>query len=165
MHPKFEYLTEDNEFIILNNTVFNTNQIKDNIIQYFQITKSNLNFCSKNKFLKKYFREVNNQGIYNRIEWKFCLKKDIKCELITFNKIRLLDELQIKVVLDFSSKENYNTQYIDLKVLLNFSLRKLDAEATPTIDDIETIPFQNLYEQNTAYFHSFSSEEICIRTQ
>lgn len=162
MHSKFETLSEDNEFIILNNLVFNPNLIKDNITNSFHITNSSFNFCSKNKFLKKYFREVNNQGIYNRIEWKFCLKENIQCELITFDQIRPLDELQIKVVLDFSSQENYNTQYIDLKVLLDFSRRKLETEDTPIIEDIETISFKNLYEQHTAYFPSFSSEEICI---
>jgi hypothetical protein len=162
MHPKFETLSEDNEFIILNDIVFNTNLIKDNITNSFHITNNSFNSCSKNKFLRKYFREVNNQGIYNRIEWKFWLKQDIQCELITLNKIRPLNELQIKVILDFSSKENYNNQYIDLKVLLDFSLKKLEAEDTPTIEDIETMSFKNLYEQDTAYFPSFSSKEICV---
>ncbi|MGB6294664.1 MAG: hypothetical protein WBF90_00600 [Rivularia sp. (in: cyanobacteria)] len=155
MHPKFESFTEDKEFIVLNNIIFNTNQIKENIVHNFKHENLSLNFCSKNKFLKKYFREVNNQGIFNRIEWKFCLKEDIKCDLITFGQVKALDQLQIKVILDFSKK-------VDLKILLDFCIRDLVAEETPTIDNIETISFKDLYEQNTAYFHSFSSKEICI---
>lgn len=155
MHPKFESFTEDKEFIVLNNIVFNTNQIKKNIVHNFKHKNLSLNFCSKNTFLKKYFREVNNQGIFNRIEWKFWLKEDIKCELITFDQVKALDQLQIKIILDFSSK-------VDLKILLDFCIRDLVAEETPTIDNIETISFKDLYEQNTAYSHSFSSEEICI---
>ena len=71
MHRQFESLSEDNEFIILNNIVFNVNQIRSSIIQDFKPKKNNLNFCRKNIFLKKYFREINNQGTFNRIEWKF----------------------------------------------------------------------------------------------
>lgn len=162
MHRTFESLTVDNEFIILNNIVFNVNQIKNNIVEDFRLKKSNLNFCSKNIFIRRYFREVNNQGIFNRIEWKFWLRKNIRCELITFDRIIQLDELQLKVILDFSNNENYNSENFELKVLLDFHLRELEAEETPTIDDIETIPLKNLYEQNTPYFHPLSSEEICI---
>ncbi len=162
MHRNFEHFTEDNEFIILNKIVFNTNQFKDSIVKDFKMQKSNLNFCSKNKFFRKYFREVNNQGIYNRIEWKFWLKENIQCELICFGQIKRLDELQIKIILDFSIKENYNQECIDLKVLLDFSLQEQEAEETSTKDNIEIISFKNLYEQNTAYSHSFSSEKICI---
>lgn len=162
MHPKFESLTEDYDFIVLNNIVFNANQIQDSILKNFKHSNLSLNFCSKNKFLKKYFREVNNQGIFNRIEWKFWLKENIKCELITFGQVRQLDQLQIKVILDFSKTESYTTEDLELKVLLDFSLRELEVEKTPQIDNIEIISFQKSYEQNTAYFHSFSSEEICI---
>ncbi len=104
MHRNFEPFTEENEFIVLNKIVFNTNQFKDSIVKDFKMQKSNLNFCSKNKFFRKYFREVNNQGIYNRIEWKFWLKENIQCELISFGQIKRLDELQIKIILDFSIK-------------------------------------------------------------
>ena len=176
MHPKFESLAEGNEFIVLNNIVFNTNHIKDNIVKDFKPNNCYLNFCKKNKFLRKYFREVNTQGIFNRIEWKYGLKKDVQCELITFDKMRQLDELQIRIILDFSSilnpinnrpihlsdKENHNSEYLDLKIFLDFSLRELEAEKTPKINSIENRNFQNVYEQNTAYFHSFSSEEVCI---
>jgi hypothetical protein len=176
MHPKFESLPEDRKFIALNNIVFNPTQIKNNIIQDFKPKKNDLSFCRKNLFLKKYFREINNQGIFNRIEWKFWLKEDIQCELITFDKIRKLDELQIKVILDFSStlkgmnnipdnlfsKDNKNTESFNLKVWLDFSIRESEVEETPTIDDIETIFFKNINEQNTAYSYSFSSEKICV---
>lgn len=176
MHLQFESLTKDNEFIVFNNIVFNTSQIKDNIIKDFKPKYSNLNFCSKNKFIKKYFREVNNQSIFNRIEWKFWLKKDIQCELITFDRIKPLDELQLRIILDFSStltatedtsynlqrKENKKTEYLNLNILLDFYCKEVESEETPTIDNIKIISLKNLYEQNTAYFYSFSSEEICI---
>lgn len=162
MYGKFESLTDGNEFIALDNIIFNINQIKNNIAEDFLLKKSNLNFCSKNIFIRKYFREVNNQGIFNRIEWKFRLKKNIRCELITFDRITPLYELQLRVILDFSKKGNYNTEDLELKVLLDFYLRELEGEKTPTIDDIETIPLKNLYEQNILYFYSFDSEEICI---
>ncbi len=108
MHHQFESLTEDNKFIVLNNIVFNANQIKTSIVQDFKPKKNNLNFCRKNLFLRKYFREINNQRIFDRIEWKFWLKEDIQCKLITLDKIRKLSELQIKVILDFSSPLNAN---------------------------------------------------------
>jgi len=176
MYPKFESLTEESEFIVLDNIVFNTSQIKDNILNDFKTKKRNLNFCSKNKFLNKYFMEVNSQGIFNRIEWKFWLKEDIQCELITFDEIKPLEQLQVRIILDFSSatiaidntpysqssKENNNTENLNLKVLLDYSIREFKAEETPTIDNIETISFKKLYEQNTAYFYPLSSEEICI---
>ncbi|MGF1676817.1 MAG: hypothetical protein ACFCUV_24525, partial [Rivularia sp. (in: cyanobacteria)] len=95
MHCQLESLIEDSEFILLNNMVFNANQIKNNIVKDFQPKKNDLNFCRKNLFLKKYFREINNQGIFNRIEWKFCLKKDVECELIAFDKIKKVDKLQL----------------------------------------------------------------------
>lgn len=158
MHHNFEYLTEDSDFIILNNIVFNAKQIRNSIIKDYQCRKSDFNFCRKNRLLRKYFREVNNQGIFNRIEWKFWLKEDIKCELISFDQIRKLDELQIRVILDCSS----TAQNIGLKVLLNFALQNSEVEEIPDIDSRETIAFQNIYEQNTAYFYSFNSEKICI---
>lgn len=176
MHLKFESLTQENQFIVLNNIVFNTSQIKDYIVRDFKPKNSDLNFCSKNKFLKKYFREINNQSIFNRIEWKFWLKKDIQCELITFDTVKSLDELQLRIILDFSStlkavdntpynlptqKQN-NTEYLNIEIILDFSCQELEAEANPTIDDIKTIYFKELYEQNTTYFHSLSSKEICI---
>ncbi|MEO0843210.1 MAG: hypothetical protein AAF063_30530, partial [Cyanobacteria bacterium J06643_5] len=69
MNFKFESLTRENDFIVLNNIVFNTSQIKDYIVKDFKSKDSDLNFCSKNKFLRKYFRQINNQSIFNRIEW------------------------------------------------------------------------------------------------
>ncbi|MDY6897075.1 MAG: hypothetical protein SWZ49_03220 [Cyanobacteriota bacterium] len=169
-------MTKENQFIVINNIVFNTSQIKDCIVKDFKPKNSNLNFCYKNKFIKKYFREVNNQSIFNRIEWKFWLKKDIQCELITFDAIKPLNEFQLRIIIDFSStlkaiedtsynlqrKENKNTESLNLNILLDFSCKELKKEETPTIDNIETISFQNLYEQNAAYFHPSSSEEICI---
>ncbi|AFY56175.1 hypothetical protein Riv7116_3730 [Rivularia sp. PCC 7116] len=174
-HQKFDLFTEDNKFIILNNIVFNTNQIKDKIIEDFKQKRSSFNFCRKNKFLRKYFKEVKNQAIFNRIEWKFLLKKDIQCELIEFDEIKLLDELEIRIILDFSSavtqienaldpsiarSDSYGN--INIKVLLDFSTKELESPEQSGIDNIETICFKNLYEQNIAYFHSLSSEEICI---
>ncbi|MEL6463025.1 MAG: hypothetical protein AAFQ91_33225 [Cyanobacteria bacterium J06621_15] len=176
MNFKFESLTRENDFIVLNNIVFNTSQIKDYIVKDFKSKDSDLNFCSKNKFLRKYFRQINNQSIFNRIEWKFWLKKDIQSELITFDNVKTLDELQLRIILDFSSilkaventpyylptEEQKNTEYLNLKIMLDFCCKELHTEEKPTADKIETIPFQSLYEQNTAYFHSFSSKEICI---
>ena len=175
MHRQFESLSEDNEFIILNNIVFNVNQIRSSIIQDFKPKKNNLNFCRKNIFLKKYIREINNQGTFNRIEWKFWLNKDVQCELITFDQTRQIDELQIRVILDFSltpkgynalelvsSEDNYNTEYFDLKVLLDCYLQELELEEIPVIDSVDIIAFKNIYEQKIAYFHSHSSDKLCI---
>ena len=176
MHLQLESLTQDNQFIVLNNIVFNTSQIKDYIVRDFKHKNSNLNFCSKNKFLKKYFREINNQSIFNRIEWKFWLKKDIQCELITFDKIKSLNELQIRIILDFSStlkaidntlynsqsKKQNNIEYLNIEIMLDFCCKELKIDEIPAIEKIEPISLKNLYEQNTAYLSSFSSEEICI---
>ena len=176
MHLQFESLTQENQFIVLNNIVFNTSQIKDYIVRDFKHKNSNLNFCSKNKFLKKYFREINNQSIFNRIEWKFWLKKDIQCELITFDKIKSLNELQIRIILDFSStlkaidntlynsqsKKQNNIEFLNIEIILDFCCKELEIDEIPAIEKIEPISLKNLYEQNTAYLSSFSSEEICI---
>ena len=176
MHLQFESLTQENQFIVLNNIVFNRSQIKDYIVKDFKPNNGNLNFCSKNKFLKKYFREINNQSIFNRIEWKFWLKKDIQCELITFDKIKILNDFQIRIILDFSStlkaidntpynsqsKKQNNTEYLNIEIMLDFSCKELEIDEIPTMEKIESISLKNRYEQNTTYFHSFSSEEICI---
>lgn len=176
MHNKFESLSEYVEFIVLNNIVFNASQIKNSIVQDFKPKNNDLNFCRKNKFLKKHFREINNQGIFNRIEWKFWLKEDIRCELITFDKIKQVDELQIRIILDFSpaqklnnyttpntlSEDNKNSEYFDLKVLLDCSPQESEVEETSTIDSIETITLKSIYEQNIAKFDSLNSEKICI---
>lgn len=186
MHRRFESLTEDNEFIVLNDIVVNANQIKNNIVDDFKPKKNDLNFCRKNLFLKKYFREINNQGIFNRIEWKFWLKKDIQCELIAFDQIKQVDKLQLRVILNFpselkispnhkfdclSDKENENPEYFDLKILLDYSLRELQIEEESTtipttINYINTIAFQNINEQNneqnTPYSYPLSSEKICV---
>lgn len=164
MHHQFESLTEENEFIILNNLVFNTQQIKSNIIQDFQIKKSNLNFCCKNKFIRRYFRQVNQQGIFNLSEWKFWLKEDIQCELISFEEKRQIEQLQIRVILDYSStkKDNHKNDYLNLQVFLYFSLPELEIEREPKIDDIEQLSLKEIYEQNTTYLYPFNSETICI---
>ncbi|MBE9214762.1 hypothetical protein IQ247_19160 [Plectonema cf. radiosum LEGE 06105] len=186
MHCQVESLIEDSEFILLNNMVFNANQIKNNIVTDFKPRENDLNFCRKNTFLKKYFREINNQGIFNRIEWKFWLKKDVECELMTFDKVKQVDKLQLRVILNFSStlqiinnhtfddlsdKENQNHEYFGLKVLLNYSLQELETEEKSTkiptkINYIDTIAFPNINEQNneqnTAYSYPLSSQKICI---
>ncbi|MBF2014295.1 MAG: hypothetical protein IGS23_03590 [Rivularia sp. T60_A2020_040] len=188
MDCQLESLIADSEFLLLNNMVFNANQIKNNIVKDFQPRKNDLNFCRKNIFLKTYFREINNQGIFNRIEWKFGLKKDVECELMRFDQIKQVDKLQLRVILNFSStlqiinnhtfddlsdKENHHHESFDLKVLLNYSFQELETEETPTtiptkINYIDTIPFPNINinqqnnEQNTAYSYPLSSQKICI---
>lgn len=178
MHRKFESLSEYVEFITLNNIVFNVSQIKNSIVQDFKSKNNDLNFCRKNKFLKKNFREINNQGIFNRIEWKFWLKEDIRCELITLDKTRQVSELQIRVILDFSpaeklnnytastlsSEDSNNSEYLDLKVLLDCYLQESEVEVEEifTIDSIETIALKSIHEQKTANFDSLNSEKICI---
>ncbi|MEA5598643.1 hypothetical protein [Rivularia sp. UHCC 0363] len=165
MHHKLESLTEDS-FIILNDVVFNPDQIRNTIIQDFKPRKNDLNFCRKNIFLKKYFREVNNQGIFNRIEWKFCLKQDVECEIITFDE-RQIGTLVIKVILNFYThydtlnEENYHSEDFELKILLNYS-QPLEIEETPEKNYIKTIYFKNINEQKTAYFYPISSEKICV---
>ncbi|MEB3217467.1 MAG: hypothetical protein VKN72_14705 [Nostocales cyanobacterium 94392] len=182
MHRRFESLSEDNEFIVLNDIVVNVNQIKNGIVNDFKPKTNDLNFCRKNLFLKQYFREINNQGIFNRIEWKFLLKKDIQCELIASDKIKQVDKLQLRIILNFSStlqiipdnefdclshKENENPEYFDLKVLLYYSLQKLKIAEEPTTisttrNYIDTIYFQNINQQNNPYSYPLSSEKICI---
>lgn len=56
MNLQFESLTRENDFIVLNNIVFNTSQIKDYIVKDFKQKNSDFNFCRKNKFPRKYFR-------------------------------------------------------------------------------------------------------------
>ena len=95
--------------------------------------------------------------------------------MITFDQTRQIDELQIRVILDFSltpkgynalelvsSEDNYNTEYFDLKVLLDFYLQELQSEEIPVIDSVDIIAFKNIYEQKIAYFHSHSSDKLCI---
>ena len=61
MHHQFESLTEDNEFVVLNNIIFNPNQIKTSIVQDFKHKNNNLSFFCKNLFLRKYFRQITRE--------------------------------------------------------------------------------------------------------
>ena len=159
MHYQFESVPENQELIILDDIVFSVNQIKTAIIRDFNHNTSNLHFCRKNSFLNTYFREINNQGIFNRIEWKFWLKQDIKCELVLFDKAQAVDELQIRVILDFVSRK---LDSCDLKVLLDVSLPELELEETPVNYSVDISNLKYIYGQNTANFYPSGSETICI---
>lgn len=159
MHYQFESVPENQEFIILDDVVFSVNQIKNGIVRDFNKNNSNLNFCRKNKFLSRYFREVNNQGIFNRIEWKFWLKEDTKCELFLFNKTQQVEELQIRIILDFAST---NADSSSLKVLLDFSPLELELEEKPANNYVNISKLKYINEQKIPNYHSLSSEKICI---
>lgn len=159
MHYQFESVPKNQEFIILDDVVFSVNQIKNGIVRDFNKNNSNLNFCRKNKFLSRYFREVNNQGIFNRIEWKFWLKEDTKCELFLFNKTQQVEELQIRIILNFASA---NVDILSLKVLLEFSATELELEENPVNRSVNISNLKYINEPKIANYHTLSSEKICI---
>ncbi|MCX7592191.1 MAG: hypothetical protein N2235_00235 [Fischerella sp.] len=124
---KFQQLNGENDVLLLDNTKFKVAQIKEKIIQDFIPKANDLKFGSQNSLIKKYFKEVNTQGIFNRVEWKFLLKPGIKCELQTINNTRQKGKLQIKVSLRFLSLPNSlanqnhtNYKNFDIKVSLDF---------------------------------------------
>ncbi len=154
----FQQLNSDSDVLVLNNTQFLINQIKDRIIQEFAPKANDLNFgLQPNSLIKKYFKQINTQGIFNRVEWKFSLKPGIKCELLTRDDSNKQEgKLQIKVTLQFSStlnplknKSNIDSENFDIKVSLDF------CPESP----------ENQDEQNSSDSYSSRSEEICLPTR
>lgn len=125
---KFQQLNSENDVLLLDNAKFKVTQMKDKIIQDFLPKANDLNFGSHNSLIKKYFKEVKTQGIFNRVEWKFLLKPGIQCELLTTGNNRVQKgKLQIKVSLHFLSLPNSltnqnstNYKNFDIKVSLDF---------------------------------------------
>ncbi|MBR8836591.1 MAG: hypothetical protein DSM106950_21875 [Stigonema ocellatum SAG 48.90 = DSM 106950] len=157
MLNKFQPLNEEDVVILLDNTIFDVIQIRDSIIQDFEPRGNDLNFANPNLFIKKYFRQINVQGIFNRVEWKFCQRKAIKCELLMpGHNSRQKVILQIRVILEFLaskkqalsmlgtqkradsslSTDKKNSENFEIKVLLDFCADESKVEDAPT----STIP-------------------------
>ncbi len=133
MLNKFNPLNEEDDVILLDNTIFDVIKIRDKIIEDFEPKGNDLNFVNKNSFIKKYFKRINVQGIFNRVEWKFSQRKGIKCELfMPGNDSRQKGILQIRVILEFlamlethsisnsSLSRERNSEIFEVKVLLDF---------------------------------------------
>jgi hypothetical protein len=155
MNNKFQQLHGENDVIFLDNTVFNAFQIINKIMQDFEPKGNDLNFCRKNLLLKKYFKQRNIQGIFNRVEWKFSLKKGISCELLIPGKnSKRRGRLEIKVILEFSPSrelipsvingsisnplpngDSQMSKNFDIKVSLDFCPEEAEVQERPSPND------------------------------
>ncbi len=124
MLNKFKPLNEEEDVILLDNTIFDVIQIRDKIIQDFEPRGNDLNFVNKNSFIKKYFKRINIQGIFNRVEWKFAQRKGIKCELLMPDNNSQKGILQIRVILEFLASKKQVSSMLDSHSISDSSLSR-----------------------------------------
>ncbi|WP_243147466.1 KGK domain-containing protein [Scytonema sp. UIC 10036] len=114
LNNKLKQLEGTEDIILLENKIFNPVQIVNHIIENFEPKGNDLNLSCKNSFIKKYFKQKNVQGIFNRVEWKFALKQGVKCELLIPNNNRKQKgKLEIKVIIDFSTMKKKDFSMLD----------------------------------------------------
>ncbi|GAA6623860.1 KGK domain-containing protein [Scytonema sp. NUACC26] len=158
LNNKFKQLEGTEEIILLENRIFNPSQIINCIIENFEPKGNDLNLSCKNSFIKKYFKQKNVQGIFNRVEWNFVLKQGVKCELLIPNKnCKQKGKLEITVIINFSpmkrkelsmleDEDAHNTlsiedkkslENIEIKVSLDFWSDEIEVEQTFTNNQLE----------------------------
>ncbi|MBW4630970.1 MAG: hypothetical protein KME30_03420 [Iphinoe sp. HA4291-MV1] len=96
-------LKRENNVIFLEDNILNAVQIVNQVLRDFEPKGNDLNLSCKDKFIKKYFKKRNIQGIFNRVEWQFSLRQGIQCELLmSDNSGKQKGKLEIRVTLEFS---------------------------------------------------------------
>ncbi|GAB1544065.1 hypothetical protein NUACC21_67410 [Scytonema sp. NUACC21] len=168
LHRKFKQLDGSNDIIFIENKIFYANQIINQMIQDFEPKGNDLNFSCKDSFIKKYFKQKNVQGIFNRVEWKFTLRQGIKCELFSPNdNAKQKGKLEIRVIVNFSllkkqdfpmlADDDMNDMYdtltiedrkrlenLEIKVSLDFCPDELEVEET-LVNDKPQQSINNIY--------------------
>jgi KGK domain len=120
LHEKHKRLDREDEFILIDKKVFNAVQIINQIVQDFEPKGNDLKFSCKDSLIKKYFKQKNVHGIFNRVEWQFSLRNGVKCELLSPDRNgRQQGKLEIKVIIDFSPSRNQTLSTSDRNRLSN----------------------------------------------
>lgn len=165
LHDTFQQLDTIDDVVLIDNKIFNAVQMINQIIEEFEPRGNDLNFSGKPTWLKKYFKQKNVHGIFNRVELKFTLRQGIKCELLMpANISKQKGKLEIRVTIDFSTskkqmpfrseesnksdylsmKERKNSKNIEIKVSLDFYPDEAEIEEAST-SDITTSTLNNVY--------------------
>ncbi|KAB8320160.1 hypothetical protein SD81_000495 [Tolypothrix campylonemoides VB511288] len=165
-------LEQEDDVILLENKIFNAVQIVNQVLQDLEPKGNDLNLHCKDKFINKYFKKRNVQGIFNRVEWQFSLRREIQCELLLpGNNGRQKGKLEIRAILEFSqSKKQFSSisdgesmsdclSRKDSKISKNFEIKVL-LEFCPE----EMISEKN-HDQNSLHFYSSKSEEVYVPTR
>ncbi|BAY48155.1 hypothetical protein SAMD00079811_57750 [Scytonema sp. HK-05] len=162
-------LEREDDVILLENKIFNAVQIVNQVLQDFEPKGNDLNFCCKDKFLKKYFKKRNVQGIFNRVEWQFSLRRGIQCELLLpGNNGRQKGKLEIRITLDFSPSKKQFSSMSDGESMSD-SLSITDSKSSKNFEIKVSLDFcpdemisTEMHDQNSLHFYSSNSEEIYV---
>lgn len=137
LHNELKELNRLEDIICIDNKIFNVDQIIHKIIENFELKENNLNFSCKDSFIKKYFYQINFQGIFNQARWKFLLKREFQCELfIPGCDVKQKGQLEIRVTIKFlSSKKSVNSMLEDsicdcLSIKTSKKLENLDIKVS-----------------------------------
>ncbi|NMG09379.1 KGK domain-containing protein [Brasilonema sp. UFV-L1] len=164
---QFKQLGQEEDVLFLEDKIFNAVQIVNKVLQYFEPKGNDLNLSCQDKFVKKYFKKKNVQGIFNRVEWQFALKPGIQCELVMPDKSsRQKGKLEIRVTLEFSS---LNKQVVSMNngnngETLSHSLSITDSKSSENFEIKVSLDFypderflEETQEQNSWHFYSSKS--------
>ena len=165
-------LEREDDVILLENKIFNAVQIVNQVLQGFEPKGNDLNLSCQQKFLKKYFKKTNVQGIFNRVEWQFSLRRGIQCELVLpGNNGRQKGKLEIRVTLEFSPSKKEFSSMSDgesmsdsLSITNSKSSKNFEIKVSLDFCPDEMICEKN-HNQNSLHFYSSNSEEIYISTR
>ncbi|MGH8000646.1 MAG: KGK domain-containing protein [Brasilonema sp.] len=161
---QFKQLGQEDDVLFLEDKIFNAVQIVNRVLQYFEPKGNDLNLSCKDKFMKKYFKKKNVQGIFNRVEWQFYLRPGIQCELVMPDKSsRQKGKLEIRVTLEFSS---LNRQVVSMNNGENISesLSITESKSSENFDIKVSLDFypderflEETHEENSWHFYSSNS--------
>ncbi|ARV57899.1 hypothetical protein BZZ01_03945 [Nostocales cyanobacterium HT-58-2] len=161
-------LEREDDILVLENKTFNAVQIVNQVIQDFEPKGNDLNLSCKDQFLKKYFKKRNVQGIFNRVEWQFLLRKGIHCELIIPGKNeRQKGKLEIRVTLEFSPSRKPALPVSDGENLSEF-LSITDSKSSEHFEikvSLDFCPEEMLQETTEDQNSSHFCEEIYVSRQ
>lgn len=166
---QFKRLEREDDILVLDNKIFNAVQIVNQVLEYFEPKGNNLNLSCQDKFVRKYFKKRNVQGIFNRVEWRFSLRQGIQCELVVpGNNGRQKGKLEIRVTLEFSPSKKQVLSISDGESLSD-SLSIRDTKSSEHFEIKVSLDFcpdemlqEEIYDQNSSHLDSSSSEEIYL---
>jgi hypothetical protein len=165
-------LEQEDDVILLENKIFNAVQIVNQVLQDLEPKGNDLNLRCKDKFLKKYFKKRNVQGIFNRVEWQFSLRRGIQCEFIVpGNNGRQKGKLEIRVTLEFSPSKKQFSSMSDGESMSD-SLSLTDSKSSKNFEikvSLDFCPEEMISEKNhdesSLHFYSSNSEEVYVPTR
>lgn len=169
---RFQRLEREDDVILLENKIFNAVQIVNQVLQYLEPKGNDLNLCCKNKFINKYFKKKNVQGIFNRVEWEFYLRQGIRCELVVpGNNGRQKGKLEIRATLEFSPSKKQFSSISDGESMSD-SLSRKDSKSCKNFEIKVSLDFcpeeiicEKNHDQNSLHFYSSNSEEVYVSSR